>query len=612
MAFDAQVEDWQRMGMRLARTLDAGDPFGSVRAAVSFGHRYASDRDSLPQTNSERAFRLVAQATELIDYELPFAEPARADRIITEARGMLEQARTLDPHCHDAARMIAAQDRPSFDEFYHYLTEGDAAVRAGCERARDAVNLPDPQACRLARDLAFLPYLRWLATEASRALICGRYRKAIEHATELARLDENGIADADLTLAIAHTKLEDQAALDELAARGGGPMGNAWLALATLAMAYKRRDMSAATQVTSQIIAKWPHAALTLELQDELPDGVFSRIVVERVRVLDRAAGGPRLQRARFPGRMAREPTDGAHPGRARRPGRASRGSWRPRRRPRQRQAGTRRLGRRRQRRPRQGRRALMHAWEELVERCAEKRSRSLGGLSDAAFLELETAVRANPERYVDDDAEAAFLEVARALDRVTESMADDDLRDDDDYMAERARRNARLADDCRRALTLDAGCVDAQVLLALATKTDDAMLDAVGAAMADGGATSPDADELARWDDPFARPRIRATEVMSRLLLQTGRIGAARDLCGRLVDADPSDPTGARYTLALAHARMEDEDALDTFNLARMDADDERSRNPFADEAELEDAGFEYVPDDEVEADLADDKDEY
>ncbi len=55
-----------------------------------------------------------------------------------------------------------------------------------------------------------------------------------------------------------------------------------------------------------------------------------------------------------------------------------------------------------------------------------------------------------------------------------------------------------------------------------------------------------------------------------------------------------------------------EDENALDTFNLARMDADDERSRNPFADEAELEDAGFEYVPDDKVEADLADDKDEY
>ena len=47
-----------------------------------------------------------------------------------------------------------------------------------------------------------------------------------------------------------------------------------------------------------------------------------------------------------------------------------------------------------------------------------------------------------------------------------------------------------------------------------------------------------------------------------------------------------------------------EDEDAMDTFNLARMDAEDERHRsNPFADEAELEDAGFEYVADDEVNA---------
>ena len=55
-----------------------------------------------------------------------------------------------------------------------------------------------------------------------------------------------------------------------------------------------------------------------------------------------------------------------------------------------------------------------------------------------------------------------------------------------------------------------------------------------------------------------------------------------------------------------------EDEDAMDTFNLARMDAEDERHRsNPFADEAELEDAGFEYVADDEVNADFAGDDQE-
>ena len=55
-----------------------------------------------------------------------------------------------------------------------------------------------------------------------------------------------------------------------------------------------------------------------------------------------------------------------------------------------------------------------------------------------------------------------------------------------------------------------------------------------------------------------------------------------------------------------------EDEDAMDTFNLARMDAEDERHRsNPFADEAEHEDAGFEYVADDEVNADFASDDQE-
>ena len=55
-----------------------------------------------------------------------------------------------------------------------------------------------------------------------------------------------------------------------------------------------------------------------------------------------------------------------------------------------------------------------------------------------------------------------------------------------------------------------------------------------------------------------------------------------------------------------------EDEDAMDTFNLARMDAEDDRHRsNPFADEAELEDAGFEYVADDEVNADFAGDDQE-
>ena len=49
-----------------------------------------------------------------------------------------------------------------------------------------------------------------------------------------------------------------------------------------------------------------------------------------------------------------------------------------------------------------------------------------------------------------------------------------------------------------------------------------------------------------------------------------------------------------------------EDEDAMDTFNLARMDADDDR-QNRYAAEEELSDAGFEYVADEEVNADFDD-----
>ena len=53
-----------------------------------------------------------------------------------------------------------------------------------------------------------------------------------------------------------------------------------------------------------------------------------------------------------------------------------------------------------------------------------------------------------------------------------------------------------------------------------------------------------------------------------------------------------------------------EDENALDTFNLSRMDADDDR-RSRYANEEELTDAGFDYVPEEEVEAsyDGADDE---
>ena len=78
------------------------------------------------------------------------------------------------------------------------------------------------------------------------------------------------------------------------------------------------------------------------------------------------------------------------------------------------------------------------------------------------------------------------------------------------------------------------------------------------------------------------------------------------KELLALCLDVQVLDRDGNQIEL------KEDEDAMDTFNLARMDAEDERHRsNPFADEAELEDAGFEYVADDEVNADFAGDDQE-
>ena len=67
MACDPRREDYLRLGLRFARSLSGGDPFVSARASSSFARRYAFLRDSLPQSDADRAFHLVAEATDLID-----------------------------------------------------------------------------------------------------------------------------------------------------------------------------------------------------------------------------------------------------------------------------------------------------------------------------------------------------------------------------------------------------------------------------------------------------------------------------------------------------------------------------------------------------------------
>jgi tetratricopeptide (TPR) repeat protein len=303
MAFDPYREDYQRLVLRYASSLDQTNALKAARAFASFGRRFSETRDSLPQSDSDRAFNLVAQATNLIDYTLPFAPEEKLEDIAGEAARLLNEALELDPDCYDARRMLTIGAHASFDECYHALLQDLEEVRRGCEDRRDAAaetpldlatqtpaatSIPADDmhgSTDLAASMELWPLERWLATLASKALICGRYRACVAHSLQLLDLDPEDLPDVRLTCALAYAKLEDDRGLEALARRcsdlSDGETEDAWLALSRMAIAFKRGDLDGARTHVRGLIKAYPFAGMTLSRQDELPDGVFSRLDVD-------------------------------------------------------------------------------------------------------------------------------------------------------------------------------------------------------------------------------------------------------------------------------------------------------------------------------------------
>lgn len=287
MAFDPHREDYQRMGLRFARALDGESPAQAARSFAAFGRRFAQNRDGLPQTDEDRAFHLVAKATTLIDYELPFTDDEHAERLIAQGHAMLDEALKLDPQSPDALRMKMAAGIPNFEGYYDYLASEAEGVRERCERRRHkARSIPGEERSALAAQIALYPYLRWLASLASRAVVCGHNHDAISHARRALELDPTDQADARFTAYLAFAKLEDAAGLEALArttgrtaVRGATP-ADAWLAITRCALAYKRLQLDEADHQLDLLAKAYPHAAVTLCAQRELPDGVFARLAV--------------------------------------------------------------------------------------------------------------------------------------------------------------------------------------------------------------------------------------------------------------------------------------------------------------------------------------------
>ena len=285
MAYDPHMEDYERLSLRFARSLDGRDPASAMVAYASFAHHFAQSRDTLPQSDADRAFHLVSEAAALIDYELPFADDEGAERLIEQGHRLLDEAISLDPRCHDAIRMKSAAECPSFEEYYDFLAANADDVRKACEEARgQAIADESPERASLEADLAMRPYYRWIATQAAKAVICGRNREAIRLCEQLLELDPQDNADSRFTCAIAYAKLEDEAGLERLATRTRPLLRahteDAWMQLSRISLAHKRHDLAEARRLLMRLTQTYPRASYTLTSQKELPDGVFSRLAV--------------------------------------------------------------------------------------------------------------------------------------------------------------------------------------------------------------------------------------------------------------------------------------------------------------------------------------------
>jgi hypothetical protein len=206
-----------------------------------------------------------------------------------------------------------------------------------------------------------------------------------------------------------------------------------------------------------------------------------------------------------------------------------------------------------------------MNAREELIERLAEQTKNNLGQLSGAAYAELVHAVRKDPAEFARTAADESELVVVNALERFERDLLEDEFLDDNAFAVEHAAWIARLRSGLARALSIDPMNVKARLIEMLTREGEageryDALHELENLLTEQQGTIA----RLAGADDPYAlRDRMRVHAAIARTAIEAGDYKMARDVALNMLDVDEKDPFGARYTLALAFARLEDEDGF-------------------------------------------------
>lgn len=298
MGFDVAQEDCLRLTLATMRRKRVF-PLDNPQVISQCVDAYQQNPDDLIETDVDRSFHLVARATEALDYEFPFiADDAEAAQVLEDAKAMLTEACSLDPGNIDAERMITELTAPSTTDYLEYLNGRKPEVEARYRRLVDGVR--DPYDEEFVHGFDKRQVLRWLDAIATRSLLAGRYRMALDAAKEALELEPTDPGNSHYTAELAMAKLECTAeelaafrrehalayAAEQLFARLAStssrePRANAWSLLADIAVAYHGFAYPEVSRLLVLLLHSYPHAAEALTYQIEFPLGVFSRIEVE-------------------------------------------------------------------------------------------------------------------------------------------------------------------------------------------------------------------------------------------------------------------------------------------------------------------------------------------
>lgn len=282
MTMSPRAEDFERLAVRWASAPHASMGYPNAIAAISaFPELYLTNRDSLPQMDTDRAFALVCRACEILDDKLLFAtDETEASKMTLEAIGYLDEAIKLDNDCFDAQRIRYMIENGTRDVMVSYLQEGSERVRAACTAAAREAGMEGAPG-KWGMSVFQRPYLRWQYNLANEQLNCGRYGASIEICQALLDLDEKDVVGARMIAALDYVKLEDAHGLAKLIARFPDEQHNAWFDLSRLFMAYKQCRLDDAATILHQIVRTYPGAGRTLTNQDEISPGAFGRLAYE-------------------------------------------------------------------------------------------------------------------------------------------------------------------------------------------------------------------------------------------------------------------------------------------------------------------------------------------